>query len=203
VIQAADPPLFLASASAGRAAVLQSAGLAFTAEPARVDEDALKESALAEGIGVADTALLLADAKARRLSHRRPQALVVAGDQMLVCEDRRFDKPDSLAAARAQLTFLRGRTHALPTAVVCWRDGGRIWHHVATPRLTMRRFTDAFLDAYLALEGEALLGSVGAYRVEGPGLQLFERIEGAQDAILGLPMLPLLGFLRQHGVLAA
>lgn len=202
MIQAADPPLVLASASSSRAAVLRAAGLIFTAEAAHVDEAALKAAAQAEGIPVADTAVMLADAKAQRLSRRRPEALVIGGDQMLVCEDRWFDKPADQAAARAQLQDLRGRTHTLPTALVCWRGGERIWHHVATPQLTMRHFSDALLEAYLLHEGEAVLHSVGAYRVEGPGLQLFERIEGAQDAILGLPMLPLLGFLRQHGVLA-
>nr|WP_170141568.1 Maf family protein [Humitalea rosea] len=201
-MQASDPRLVLASASSSRAALLRAAGLVFTAEAAHVDETALKAAAQAEGIPAADTAVMLADAKAQRLSRRYPEALVIGGDQMLVCEDHWFDKPADMAAARAQLEALRGRTHALPTALVCWREGQRIWHHVATPKLTMRGFSDALLEAYLEIEGEAVLHSVGGYRIEGPGLQLFERIEGAQDAILGLPMLPLLGFLRQHGVLA-
>jgi septum formation protein len=89
------------------------------------------------------------------------------------------------------------------TALVCWRNGARIWQHLARPRLVMREFSEPFLDAYLAIEGEAVLGSVGAYRLEGPGVQLFDRVEGEHSAILGLPLLPLLGFLRQHGVLLA
>lgn len=202
MIQAGDPLILLASASASRAAVLRAAGLVFTTRAAHVDEDALKAAALAEAMPVADTALLLADAKARRLALRDPDTLVIGGDQMLVCEDERFDKPANLAAARAQLLALRGKTHTLPTAIVAWRHGRRIWHHVATPRMAMRAFSDAVLDAYLAAEGDAVLASVGGYRVEGPGIHLFDRIDGAQDAILGLPLLPLLGFLRQHGVLA-
>ena len=114
--------------------------------------------------------------------------------------ERWFDKPPDLAAARAQLLALRGRSHRLVTATVAWRGGARIWQNVTQPRLAMRDFSDAFLDAYLASEGEALLGSVGAYRLEALGLHLFSRVEGEHSAILGLPMLPLLGFLRQHGV---
>ena len=112
-----------------------------------------------------------------------------------------FDKPADPGAARSHLMALRGRTHLLATAVVAWRGGGRVWGHVATPRLTMRPFSDTFLDAYLAAEGDALLPSVGAYRLEGPGAQLFSRVEGEHAAVLGLPLLPLLEFLRGHGVL--
>jgi len=202
MIQLGDPPILLASASASRAAVLRATGLQFEARAAHVDEDALKAAALAEGLPVAETALLLADAKARRLALRDPNTLVIGGDQMLVCEDQRFDKPADRGAARSQLLALRGKSHSLPTAVVAWRHGRRIWHHVATPRMTMRSFSYAVLDAYLDAEGDAVLASVGGYRIEGPGIHLFDRIEGAQDAILGLPLLPLLGFLRQHGVLA-
>lgn len=203
MIQAADPPLLLASASLSRAEVLRRVGLVFQAKAALVDEDAIKQSAFAEGLSAEDTAVLLADAKAQRLSMRNPESLVIAGDQMLLCEDRRFDKPVDMAAARQQLQALRGKTHVLPTAIVAWRQGQRIWHHMALPRMTMRPFSDDVLDAYLAVEGESVLASVGGYRIEGPGLQLFDRIEGAQDSILGLPLLPLLGFLRQHGVLAS
>ena len=145
--------------------------------------------------------MLLAEAKAARIARRHPGALVIGADQMLVCEGRWFDKPPDMATARAQLLALRGRPHELMTAMVCWRGGQRIWQHLARPRLVMREFSEAFLDAYLAAEGEAVLGSVGAYRLEGPGIQLFASVEGEHSAILGLPLLPLLGFLRQHGVL--
>jgi septum formation protein len=114
--------------------------------------------------------------------------------------ERWFDKPTDMDAARAQLLALRGKTHRLVTATVAWRGGERIWQDVTTPRLTMRNFSEAFLDAYLAAEGEVLLSSVGAYRLEAMGVHLFSRVEGEHSAILGLPLIPLLGFLRQHGV---
>jgi septum formation protein len=201
MIQAESPRLVLASASPARRAVLAGAGLRFEALPAAVDEAEIKAAAQAEGIPPADAALMLADAKAERIARRDPEALVIGCDQLLVCEGTWFDKPADLVAARAQLQALRGRTHELVTAVVCHRHGGRVWQHVAVPRMTMREFSDAFLDAYLAAEGEVLTQSVGAYRLEGPGAQLFARIQGDQPAILGLPLLPLLAFLRQHGVL--
>lgn len=203
MIQAPVPPLVLASASAARRAVLEGAGLRFEALPAAVDEAAIKEAAQAEGIAAADAAIILAEAKAERIARRHPEALVIGCDQLLVCEGRWFDKPPDLAAARAQLLALRGRRHELVTAVVCHRQGSRIWQHVATPRLAMRDFSDAFLDAYLAAEGERVTTSVGAYRLEGPGVHLFAAVQGEHAAILGMPLLPLLGFLRQHGVLAA
>ncbi|WP_159347804.1 Maf family nucleotide pyrophosphatase [Roseomonas harenae] len=200
-LQTSDPPLILASASTARRAVLEAAGLRFEAIAAAVDEAAIKESARAEGYPAADAAMMLAEAKARRIAARRPEALVIGCDQMLVLEDRWFDKPESIEDARRHLEALRGKTHQLVTAVLCWRGGQRIWQHVATPRLTMRPVSDAFLDAYLALEGEQVTTTVGAYRLEGPGIHLFDKVEGEQAAILGLPLLPLLGFLRQHGTL--
>ncbi|MFH5923402.1 Maf family nucleotide pyrophosphatase [Roseomonas xinghualingensis] len=199
--QAEEPGIVLASASAARKAVLEAAGLRFEAIAAAVDEGAIKESARAEGYSAADAAMMLAEAKARRIAARRPEALVIGCDQMLVLGDRWFDKPESVEAARGHLEALRGQTHQLVTAVLCWRGGQRIWQHVATPRLTMRPVSDAFIDAYLALEGETVTSSVGAYRLEGAGIHLFDRVEGEYAAILGLPLLPLLGFLRQHGVL--
>jgi septum formation protein len=200
MLQQPLPRLLLASASPARRAMLDAAGVIFQAQPARVDEAGLKLAARAENASADETALLLAEMKARRLN--APDALVIGADQLLVCGDRWFDKPKDEAEARAHLKALRGRTHTLVTAVVCVRDGARIWHHLAHPRLTMRDFSDDVLEAYLATEGDRVLASVGAYRVEGPGIQLFEAIEGEHSAILGLPLLPLLGFLRQHGVLS-
>jgi septum formation protein len=191
--------IVLASQSTARASVLRGAGIVFEARPARVDEAAVKAAGLAEGWSAEDLALTLAGMKAERV--RAPGQVVVGADQVLVCDGRWFDKPADLAAAREQLLALRGREHRLVTAVVCLKDGQEIWHHLATPVLRMRPFSEAFLDAYLTLEGDQMLGSVGAYRLEGPGVQLFERVEGEFSAILGLPLLPLLGFLRQHGVL--
>ena len=202
MIQAEDPRLVLASSSGTRRALMEAAGLRFTAEAAAVDEATIKESAQAEELSAADAAILLADAKAMRLARRDPEALVIGADQLLVCGGRWFDKPPDVEAARGQLQALRGRTHELVTATVCWRHGARAWQHVATPRMTMREFSDRFLDEYLAIEGERVTSSVGAYRLEGMGMHLFTRIEGEHAAILGLPMLALLDFLRQHGVLA-
>ena len=204
--QAPTPPLVLASASASRRAMLEGAGLRFDAVAAAVDEGAIKEAAQAEGIPAAEAALMLADAKAMRVATRRPDALVIGGDQLLTCTidgaPRWFDKPIGLDGARNHLRTLRGKRHELVTATVAWRGGQRIWQDVTTPRLTMRDFSDAFIEDYLAVEGEVVCASVGAYRVEGPGIRLFSRIEGEHSAILGLPLLPLLAFLRQHGVLA-
>lgn len=201
MIQAATPVLILASASKARRAVLEGAGLRFETRIAGVDEAAIKEAAQAEGISPDEAALILADAKAERVAARAPDALVIGADQLLVCDGAWFDKPPDMAAARAHLQRLRRRRHELVTALVVHRGGQRIWQHMAKPRLTMRDFSDAFLEAYLAAEGEVLLSSVGAYRLEGHGAQLFDKIEGDQPAILGLPLLPLLGFLRQQGVL--
>jgi len=206
MLQAATPALVLASRSATRQALLARAGLVFEAMPAAVDEAAIKQGAQAEAIPAAETAIILAEAKAERIARRRPEALVIGCDQLLTCRmeagERWFDKPPDLAAARAQLLALRGRPHALVTATVAWRGGARIWQDVTTPRLTMRHFSDAFLDAYLAAEGDAILASVGGYRLEGLGMHLFSRVEGEHSAVLGLPMLPLLRFLRGHGMLA-
>lgn len=182
--------------------MLTQAGLRFEAQPARIDEKAIRDSAAAEGATAEETAIILADMKARRIAMRAPDALVIGADQILVCEGAWFGKPATQAEARAQLRALRGRTHELVTAMVCYR-GRRIWHHVETPRLAIRHFSDAFLDEYLAAEGNAATETVGCYRLEGRGLQLMDRIEGDYFSILGLPLLPLLGFLRQHGVLAA
>lgn len=199
--QADDPPLILASGSATRAGLLRAAGLAFAVMVPGVDEAAIKEAAQAEGIPPADAALLLAEAKAARISRRNPDALVIGADQLLVCDGAWFDKPADAEAAKGHIARLSGRRHELVTAVLCHRGGVRVWQHVAVPRLTMRTLRPEVIADYVAAEGEAVTKSVGAYRVEGLGLRLFSRIEGEHSEILGLPMLPLLGFLRQHGVL--
>ena len=201
--QAASPRLILASASASRKAQLEHAGLRFEARAAHVDEAEVKRAARADGATAEETALLLAELKATRIARRDPDALVIGCDQLLVCEERWFDKPAHLAEARAHLLNLRGRTHTLVTAVLCQRGEQRLWHHVALPKLTMRAFSESFLDTYLAAEGDALTTTVGAYRLEGLGVHLFDMVQGEHAAVLGLPLLPLLGFLRQHGVLAA
>jgi septum formation protein len=166
----------------------------FEAVPTGIDEALIKRDAAARGLNAGDTALMLAEAKARAVT--RPAAMVIGCDQILACDDVWFDKPPHLDAARVQLQRLRGRAHVLQTASLVMRDGAVLWRHLATPRLVMRNFSDSFLDWYLAEEGERLLGAVGAYRLEGPGIQLFEQIDGDHSAILGLPLLPLMGFLR-------
>jgi septum formation protein len=147
-----------------------------------------------------NAALLLAELKAGQISLLEPDAVVIGADQILVCGDEWFDKPVDAATAADQLRVLRGRTHTLATAVVCWQGGHPLWQHVARPCLTMRQFSDTFLAAYLGAEGGEVTTTVGAYRLEGRGVHLFERIEGEHSAILGLPLLALLAFLRRHGV---
>jgi septum formation protein len=203
MLQHPEPPLILASASSSRRNLLTAAGLHFKVQPAQVDEVAVKRAASANGLRAAEAALALADLKAAHVAGQNPTALVIGADQILVCDGAWFDKPDDQAAARAQLTTLRGRSHTLATAVVCHLGAARIWHHLAEPRLTMRGFSDTFLDAYLAAEGDAVTSTVGAYRLEERGAHLFKRIDGDQASILGLPLLPLLCFLRHHGLLIA
>jgi septum formation protein len=192
--------LILASKSAARRAVLEGAGVPFESAVAGVDEDAVKASLLAEGATPRDVADALAELKAIRISRTRPQ-FVVGADQTLEFEGRLYDKAISLDEARERLQALRGKPHKLHSAVVVAKDGAPIWREVVSATLTMRDFSDSFLDAYLRLEGDEALGSVGCYRLEGPGAQLFSRIEGDYFAILGLPLLGLLDLLRRHGVL--
>jgi len=197
------PPVILASGSATRAKLLTAVGLSIARETAAVDESEVKAALKAEGASAARVAEALAELKALKVSRRHPGALVIGCDQMLECDRLWFDKPDSIAAARAQLLALSGRDHRLLSSIAVLRDGTRLWHHSESATLTMRRLSDGFLDAYLAAVGDAALASVGAYQLEGPGAQLFARISGDYFAILGLPLLPLLDFLRNHGVVPA
>lgn len=193
-------PLILASASPSRRQMLTNAGLAFEVVPSSVDEDEVKRSLQAERASARDLATALAEMKAVAVSRRRPEALVIGADSTLACEGTLFDKPPTLAAARTQLQALRGRTHELVSAAVVAQGGARIWQAADAGQLTMRPFSDAFLDAYLARAGEAICGSVGAYHLEGLGAHLFTRVDGDYFTILGLPLLPLLVFLAEHGI---
>jgi septum formation protein len=195
------PSLILASASRARARLLRDAGLDIAVAPVGVDEDAIKQSMAQAKASADDVATLLAETKAERGSLRAPGALVLGADQLLACGDTWFDKPPDLDHARAQLRALRGKAHRLHCAAALARDGAVIWRHVERATLHMRDFTDGFLDEYVAAEGEALLGSVGAYRLEGPGVQLFSRIDGDHFVIQGLPLLALLEQLRALQVL--
>lgn len=192
----------LASASQARATALREAGVPVSAiSAARIDEEAVKHSFRAEGASPRDIADALAEMKARRVSSQFPGALVLGADQVLVFEDEVFDKPRSIDEARQHLERLRGKSHELLSAAVIVQDGAPIWRHIGAARLAMRPFSDEFLNEYLDREGEALLSSVGAYRIEGLGAQLFSRISGDYFSILGLPLLEILGFLRARKVL--
>ena len=193
--------LILASTSPARAAMLEAAGIPHQVLPARVDEAAIKTAMLAEGAPPRDIADKLAQVKALRISQRQPGRLVLAADQVLVQDGRLYDKPADLQAAAAQLRALRGQTHHLLSAGVIVLDGAPIWRHIGTAKMTMRPFSDAFLDHYLAQIGDLATTSVGCYHLEGLGAQLFAQVQGDYFTILGLPLLELLGFLRARGVL--
>ncbi len=195
-------PIILASASKSRATLLRAAGVSIEIVPAHADEEAVKNSVKAEGGTAAQCAETLAELKAVQISQRHHEALVIGADQMLDCGGTWFDKPTDIAGARDHLVKMRGKSHVLPTAVAVALNGSRIWHHVAMPRLTMRDFSDDFIDSYLKAAGSAVLSSVGAYQLEGPGAQLFSRIDGDFFTILGLPLLELLAFLRENGAVA-
>jgi septum formation protein len=179
--------------------MLESAGLAFEVDKPRMDEEAAKASLRAEGLKPRDQADMLAELKAISVSNRRGDDFVIGADQMLAVEGETLDKPRDRDEAREHLLRLRGRSHELITAAAVAREGVVIWRHVETPRLKMRAFSDAFLEDYLDHIGDAAFASVGAYQLEGRGAQLFERVEGDYFSVLGLPLLPLLSFLREHG----
>ncbi|MBB5517652.1 Maf family protein [Amphiplicatus metriothermophilus] len=193
-------PIVLASGSAIRARILKDAGLAFEIVRPETDEAAIKRAGIAEGLDIETLAMRLAEAKARAV--RAPaRALVVGADQILEFEGRPYDKPASLAEARARLKEWRGRTHTLINAVAVAEDGAIVFRHLDRPRLSMRALTDGEIDRYLEAAGPGILASVGAYQVESLGARLFDRIEGDYFAVLGLSLLPLLGFLRRAGAL--
>lgn len=192
-------PLILGSGSPSRSALLKAAGLSFETDPAGIDEDAIRELLTRDkGARAADVADVLAQAKAETVSERHPGALVIGADQVLALGDELFEKPQSMEDARRTLLALQGKTHQLHSAVALAREGNVRWGHVETAHLTMRALTPEFIGQYLAGAGESVLQSVGAYRLEGPGVHLFEDIEGDYFTILGLPLLPLLAELRRQ-----
>ncbi len=195
-------PIVLATASQSRRQLLAAAGVAFDAIASDVDESVIKTASKAAGASVGETALELARAKAASVQADRPDALVIGADQMLDLDGAWFDKPVDMAAAHRQLSALRGRPHALHSAVTLFGPEGEVWSHVATAVLVMRPFSDAFLAGYLDAVGEDALKSVGGYFLEGVGVQLFERVDGDFFTILGLPMTPLLSALRAAGALS-
>ena len=193
--------LVLASKSPSRSALLAGAGLDFDTEPSRVDERAVEEPLLAANADPGAVALHLAEAKALDVAARRPGDLVLGADQTLGLGNERFVKPESVAEAAEHLRRLRGRTHDLHAALVLARDGEVLWRHVSVAHMRMRAFTDAFLERYLAVVADEVTTTVGCYRLEGPGIRLFEAIDGDYFTILGLPLLPLLAELRHQGII--
>ena len=194
--------LVLASASPVRSWVLKNAGLTFEVDAAEIDEAEIKKDCHAAATTAEGVATTLAEAKALAVSRRRPDAWVIGADQVLVFEGTIFDKPMDVEEAASHLRRFRGRSHDLVSAV-CVAFGSRSrWLYSEVVTLHVRDFSNAFLDTYIADAGESILASVGAYRLEGLGAQLFSRIEGDYFAVLGLPLLPLLNFLRDREVIA-
>jgi septum formation protein len=196
----ARDPLVLASRSAARRSMLEAAGIPIEVSPADIDERSIEAMAPEHHAGT--TAVMLAREKARVVSATMPGRLVLGADQTLALGAQRFSKPPDRAAAREQLVALAGRAHELHSALAFVREGRTLFEHVGVTRLTMRTFSDAFIDTYLDAAGNAATASVGGYQLEGLGVHLFERVDGDYFTVLGLPLLPALDFLRQSGYLA-
>ncbi|WP_336070901.1 Maf-like protein [Nitratireductor rhodophyticola] len=196
-----SPAIVLASGSAFRQKMLRDAGVVFRVERSEIDERAVEKTLEGSGADPETLAQVLAEAKAVDVSEREPGAVVIGADQTLSLGDEVFHKPADMEGARRHLLKLSGRTHQLNSAVVIARDGGVIWRHVGVARLTMRDLDPAFIGRHLSNVGEKALASVGAYQIEGEGIQLFEKIEGDTFTIVGLPLLPLLAELRSLGAI--
>jgi septum formation protein len=194
--------LILASQSASRRAMLAAAAIPFTAVSASVDEESVKTTLLAEGLAPRDMADALAELKAIKVSSREPQALVLGCDSVVVLDDgSMLDKPVSRENARAHLTRLSGKRHDLVSAAVIAEAGRPVWRVVDRAKMHVRPLSEAFIETYLDQEWPEIAGCVGCYRIEGPGAQLFTRIEGSQFTVLGLPLLQVLDYLRIRGVM--
>lgn len=201
-LQAGKPPLILASGSKIRAKLLEAAGLAFIAEPPGLDESAMRQAVSGEdALQPQDVAEVLARAKAEAVSELAHGAFVIGADQVLALDDEIYAKPEGMEGAREQLLSLSGKTHKLHSAVALARDGEIRFAYTEEASLTMRKLSPEFIGRYLAAAGEDVLSSVGAYQLEGLGIQLFEKIEGDYFCILGLPLLPLLDALRRKGAI--
>ena len=195
-------PILLASGSEIRQILLRNAGVSFSVQPARVDEDAIKAAMMAENAPARDIADALAQAKARKVSQKSPGALVIGCDQVLECGGTILSKPENRDMARAQLDYLNAASHKLLSAAVIYLDGQPLWRHVGTARLTMRASSDSYLDDYLDRNWDSIKTSVGCYKLEEEGVRLFSRIEGDYFTVLGLPLTELLGYLTVRGDLA-
>lgn len=194
-------PFILASTSPFRRDLLANAGLDFDIVRPEIDERVVEETVAGSGLAPTDIASLLAEAKAVDVSERHPGRIVIGCDQILSLDEEVLHKPEDMEAARRRLLALSGKTHELHSAIVAARDGVALWRHVSTARMTVRKLDPAFIGQHLARVGDKALSSVGAYQIEGEGVQLFDRIEGSHFTIVGLPLLPLLAFLREQGVI--
>jgi septum formation protein len=201
-LQAGRPPLILASESKSRAHLLEAAGLAFIVEPPGLDEASMRQAVSGETLlSPHDVAEVLARAKAEAVSELARKAYVIGADQVLALGDMILSKPTTMEDARRQLLDLSGKTHTLHTAVAVATDGETIWSETTIASLNMRKLSPQFIGRYLAAAGDEVLGSVGAYQLEGLGAQLFDKIDGDYFSILGLPLIPLLDTLRREGVI--
>jgi septum formation protein len=196
--------IILASGSQSRRQLLSGAGVAFGIAPADVDERGLRDAAIARDAALSPgaLALILARAKAEEVAARHPEAIVIGADQMLALDGQLFEKPKDMTEARTHLLAMRGRTHQLHGGIAVIAPGGPLWSHESTAHMTMRAFSNAFLEQYLVAAGAQICQSVGAYQLEGLGIQLFQRIEGDYFTILGLALSPLLAHLRELGALS-
>lgn len=195
--------IVLASASPIRASLLTGAGVSIEISPARIDEEALKSAMMAEGAVPRDLADALAEGKARKISGKFSSAFVIGCDQVLEHDGAVLSKPADIGQARAQLMAMRGNRHRLFSAAVIYHEGAPQWRHIGEVRLTMRAFSDAYLDSYLARNWPQVGESVGAYRLEEEGVRLFSRIEGQYFHVLGIPLLEILNYLSLRGVIEA
>ncbi len=200
--------LVLASASASRAKILTDAGLDFCQYPVRIDEEAIRVAGGADMVPASDIAITLAEMKGSAavhllsVGHKTPPAYILGCDQILVCDDKIYNKPLDLAAAKSQLLALSGKTHQLLTAVVLFRHGSRIWHHLSLADMKMRELDNEFIDTYLEHIGAAALTSPASYQIERFGVHLFSQIKGCHYSILGIPLLEVLSILRENGLVA-
>jgi septum formation protein len=201
-LQGGRPPLILASESKSRSRLLESAGLAFIVEPPGLDEAVMRQAISGEeALLPHDVAEVLARAKAEAVSELAPKAYVIGGDQVLALGKTILIKPDSMEDARRQLLDLSGKTHTLHTSAAVATNGEAIWAETTVATMTMRKLSPEFIGRYLAAAGDEVLGSVGAYQLEGLGVQLFDKIDGDYFSILGVPLIPLLDTLRREGVI--
>lgn len=192
-------PLILASGSVTRLRLLQAAGLLVSAVPARIDEAAVRQSLQSEGAPPRDIADALAELKAAKVADRNPDALVLGCDQVLEFDRQCWGKPETPQDALSQLLTLRGKTHLLHAALVLYDQGRPVWRHIGTARMTMRDVSDVWLTGYIARNWGEIRHSAGAYLIEAEGIRLFSAVEGDYFSILGLPLLPLLGYLADRG----